>query len=139
MIFRNNCLRLGETSVSRVKTVQGLNRVSMCLALCLFMTVTFSAQAHAQSASFRSVDTNRDGVISLNELIAEFGRAGAERLLRQSDRNNDNILTIQELRQRLNADPLTNVVDVYIGRLRRKIGVEGDRIVTLRNVGYRMT
>ncbi|MEE4189509.1 MAG: response regulator transcription factor [Roseobacter sp.] len=39
----------------------------------------------------------------------------------------------------LNADPLTNVVDVYVGRLRRKIGVEGDRIVTLRNVGYRMT
>lgn len=39
----------------------------------------------------------------------------------------------------LNADPLTNVVDVYVGRLRRKIGSEGDRIVTLRNVGYRMT
>lgn len=39
----------------------------------------------------------------------------------------------------LNADPLTNVVDVYVGRLRRKIGVEGDRIVTLRNVGYRMS
>lgn len=39
----------------------------------------------------------------------------------------------------LNADPLTNVVDVYVGRLRRKIGPEGDRIVTLRNVGYRMT
>lgn len=38
----------------------------------------------------------------------------------------------------LNADPLTNVVDVYVGRLRRKIGVEGERIVTLRNVGYRM-
>ncbi|WP_299649045.1 response regulator transcription factor [uncultured Tateyamaria sp.] len=39
----------------------------------------------------------------------------------------------------LNADPLTNVVDVYVGRVRRKIGSEGDRIVTLRNVGYRMT
>lgn len=39
----------------------------------------------------------------------------------------------------LNADPLTNVVDVYVGRLRRKIGAEGQRIVTLRNVGYRMT
>ncbi len=38
----------------------------------------------------------------------------------------------------LNADPLTNVVDVYVGRLRRKIGAEGARIVTLRNVGYRM-
>ncbi|MCK0096940.1 response regulator transcription factor [Yoonia sp. F2084L] len=39
----------------------------------------------------------------------------------------------------LNADPLTNVVDVYVGRLRRKIGPEGARIVTLRNVGYRMS
>ncbi len=39
----------------------------------------------------------------------------------------------------LNADPLTNVVDVYVGRLRRKIGTEGERIVTLRNVGYRMS
>lgn len=39
----------------------------------------------------------------------------------------------------LNTDPLTNVVDVYVGRLRRKIGAEGERIVTLRNVGYRMS
>ena len=39
----------------------------------------------------------------------------------------------------MNEDPLTNVVDVYVGRLRRKIGHEGERIVTLRNVGYRMT
>ncbi|WP_299664728.1 response regulator transcription factor [uncultured Ruegeria sp.] len=39
----------------------------------------------------------------------------------------------------MNADPLTNVVDVYVGRLRRKIGKEGLRITTLRNVGYRMT
>jgi DNA-binding response OmpR family regulator len=37
-----------------------------------------------------------------------------------------------------NADPLTNVVDVYVGRLRRKLGAEGARIVTLRNVGYRL-
>lgn len=39
----------------------------------------------------------------------------------------------------LSADPLTNVVDVYVGRLRRKMGKEGARIITLRNVGYRMT
>jgi len=38
----------------------------------------------------------------------------------------------------VNEDPLTNVVDVYVGRIRRKIGDEGNRIVTLRNVGYRM-
>ncbi len=38
----------------------------------------------------------------------------------------------------LNADPLTNVVDVYIGRLRRKLRDHGKAIVTLRNVGYRI-
>ena len=38
-----------------------------------------------------------------------------------------------------NEDPLTNIVDVYVGRIRRKIGSEGERIVTLRNVGYRMS
>ena len=37
-----------------------------------------------------------------------------------------------------NADPLTNIVDVYVGRLRKKLGDEGNRIVTLRNVGYRL-
>lgn len=36
-----------------------------------------------------------------------------------------------------NEDPLTNVVDVYIARLRRKLGDEGSRIVTLRGSGYR--
>lgn len=104
MIFGNNRLRCGNTSDSRVKTVQGLHRISMCLALYLVVTVTFSAQAHAQSASFRSVDTNRDGALSLDELISAFGRAGAERLLRQSDRNNDNTLTILELRQQSDDD-----------------------------------
>lgn len=39
----------------------------------------------------------------------------------------------------LDADPLTNVVDVYVGRLRRKLGNAGKRIETLRNVGYRMS
>lgn len=38
-----------------------------------------------------------------------------------------------------NADPMTNIVDVYVGRIRRKIDKEGDRIVTVRNVGYRMS
>lgn len=36
------------------------------------------------------------------------------------------------------ADPLTNVVDVYIGRLRRKFAAYGSRIVTLRGAGYRL-
>ncbi|MGQ0567691.1 MAG: response regulator transcription factor [Gemmobacter sp.] len=34
-------------------------------------------------------------------------------------------------------DPLTNVIDVYIGRLRRKLGPHGARLMTVRQVGYR--
>ncbi len=36
-------------------------------------------------------------------------------------------------------DPLTNVVDVYIGRLRRKLGRCGAYIRTVRGLGYRFT
>jgi two-component system OmpR family response regulator len=40
----------------------------------------------------------------------------------------------------LNMDPLTNVVDVYIGKLRKKIDVNGDdsMIETVRGLGYRL-
>ena len=36
------------------------------------------------------------------------------------------------------SDPLTNIVDVYIGRLRKKFGEHGQSIVTLRGSGYRL-
>ena len=36
-----------------------------------------------------------------------------------------------------NEDPMTNVVDVYVGRLRKKLGSAGDVIETVRGVGYR--
>ena len=35
-------------------------------------------------------------------------------------------------------DPLTNVVDVYVGRLRRKLGAQGHAIKTVRGAGYRL-
>ncbi|MCV3271300.1 response regulator transcription factor [Roseobacter sinensis] len=34
-------------------------------------------------------------------------------------------------------DPMTNVVDVYIGRLRKKLGPYGSLITTVRGAGYR--
>lgn len=34
-------------------------------------------------------------------------------------------------------DPLTNVIDVYIGRLRKKLGAAGAHIRTVRGLGYR--
>jgi DNA-binding response OmpR family regulator len=40
----------------------------------------------------------------------------------------------------INMDPTTNIVDVYIGKLRKKIDLEGDEslIETVRGLGYRL-
>ncbi len=35
-------------------------------------------------------------------------------------------------------DPLTNIVDVYVGRLRRKLGPQGDKLQTVRGAGYKL-
>lgn len=35
------------------------------------------------------------------------------------------------------ADPLTNVVDVYIGRLRKKLDMKREQLVTVRGIGFR--
>ncbi|HIC81114.1 MAG TPA: response regulator transcription factor, partial [Kiloniellaceae bacterium] len=35
-------------------------------------------------------------------------------------------------------DPLTNIVDVYVGRLRRKLGSYGSELQTVRGAGYRL-
>ena len=37
-----------------------------------------------------------------------------------------------------NEDPLTNIVDVYVGRLRRKLGDQGGKLQTVRGAGYRL-
>jgi len=39
----------------------------------------------------------------------------------------------------INEDPLTNVVDVYISRLRKKLGLCGNLIETVRGAGYRLS
>jgi DNA-binding response OmpR family regulator len=36
-------------------------------------------------------------------------------------------------------DPLTNIVDVYVARLRKKLGAAGRAIETIRGAGYRIT
>lgn len=38
----------------------------------------------------------------------------------------------------VNEDPMTNVVDVYIGRLRKKLGDDATMIQTVRGAGYRI-
>ncbi len=38
----------------------------------------------------------------------------------------------------VNEDPMTNVIDVYVARLRRKLGSAGEMIETVRGAGYRL-
>ncbi|MEE4378120.1 MAG: response regulator transcription factor [Candidatus Competibacteraceae bacterium] len=38
----------------------------------------------------------------------------------------------------INEDPMTNVVDVYVGRLRKKLGSSSEAIETVRGVGYKL-
>ena len=71
---------------------------ALLIALCLLVSGVHSS-AQAQSASFRSVDTNSDGVLSFNELISAFGLQGALRILRTIDHNGDMRITVRELRQ----------------------------------------
>ena len=94
MSFFKRYLGPRNMTCSRAGAGDCLGRFLASLALGLFLVVTSPQQGSAQSASFRSVDKNRDGVLSYRELIDQFGRAGADRLLRQSDRNNDDNLTI---------------------------------------------
>ncbi|WP_424965328.1 hypothetical protein [Dinoroseobacter sp. S375] len=52
----------------------------------------------AQTASFRSVDTNGDRVLDFDELVAAFGERGARSLLSSMDRNRNGQITFPELR-----------------------------------------
>lgn len=71
-------------------------RVFWSITLLIGMAVE---PASAQSASFRSVDTDRNGILTLNELVATFGREGANRLLQSTDHDGDGRITISELRR----------------------------------------
>lgn len=79
------------------RTVLGMRALVLCIGLTCFACIP--APASAQSASFRSVDTNSDGVLTFDELVAEFGRDGANRLMRSTDHNGDGRITISELRR----------------------------------------
>ncbi len=72
---------------------------SFIFATTLMVSIGLSDMANAQTASFRSIDTNSDGVLGFNELVAAFGEAGARRLIDDIDRNGDSRITIWELRQ----------------------------------------
>ena len=78
-----------------------ISRCALAVATCgVFSVAALSpSPGAAQSASFRSVDTNSDGVLTFDELVAEFDRDGANRLMRSTDHNGDGRITISELRR----------------------------------------
>jgi DNA-binding response OmpR family regulator len=92
----------------------------------------------------------RAGDIEVNLLTRELRRAGAQVSLSSTEfellvylmRNRGHVVTREQIQRAVWGyyyDPGTNVVDVYIGYLRRKLR-HGDRsapIVTVRSVGYR--
>ncbi|MGI8507683.1 MAG: response regulator transcription factor [Solirubrobacteraceae bacterium] len=94
--------------------------------------------------------TMTDGGIDVNLLTREVHRDGELVRLSTTEfellvymmRNRGRVLTRDQILRTVwgyDFDPGTNVVDVYIGYLRRKLrrGVGGTPIVTIRSVGYR--
>lgn len=85
---------------------------------------------HFDPTSFRTTVDGRevDLTVKERELLVMF-LANRSRVLSR-ERLLNTVWGLQE-------DPLTNVVDVTVARLRRKIAPHGERIATLRGTGYR--
>jgi DNA-binding response OmpR family regulator len=102
-------------------------------------------RAHARERRPRRTRTlARDGFsLDLQKRMVTAGGATADlstrefALLRQLMENSGEVCSREELLEKVwgyTFDPTTNVLDVYIARLRQKLG--GDAIQTVRNVGY---
>jgi two-component system OmpR family response regulator len=89
------------------------------------------------------------GGLSINMITREVTAAGQAveltarefALLEHLCRSPGRILTRTQIYEhvwRYDFDPRTNLVDVYIGRLRKKLGEAGAAIETVRGVGYRL-
>ncbi len=107
-------------------------------------------RAHLRVASQAPVTVLRGADIELNLLTREVERAGRPVRLSSTEfellsylvQNSGRVLSREQILRAVwgyEYDPGTNVVDVYIGYLRRKLRVEGKKvpIVTVRSVGYR--
>ena len=68
------------------------------LLLTTSLCAVVSMPAFAQARSFSAIDTNSDGVLSLEELEAAFGEDGALLLLSKNDRDSDKSISADEVR-----------------------------------------
>jgi two-component system, OmpR family, response regulator len=107
-------------------------------------------RAHLRVAAQAPVTALRGADIELNLLTREVERAGHAVRLSSTEfellsylvQNSGRVLSREQILRAVwgyEYDPGTNVVDVYIGYLRRKLRVDGKKvpIVTVRSVGYR--
>jgi DNA-binding response OmpR family regulator len=133
--------------------VGGLDAGAVDYLVKPFSLAELAARIRAQLrlAAQAPATTLRVGDIEVNLLTREVHRAG--KLVRLSStelellvhlmRHRGQVLSREEILSTVwgyRHDPQTNVVDVYIGYLRRKLGTPDDPapILTVRSVGYRL-
>jgi DNA-binding response OmpR family regulator len=107
-------------------------------------------RAQLRTAAHAPATTVRAGGIDVNLLTREVRKDGELVRLSTTEfellvylmRNRGHVLSREQILRTVwgyDYDPGTNVVDVYVGYLRRKLGRDSERapIVTVRSVGYR--
>jgi DNA-binding response OmpR family regulator len=117
-----------------------------------FSLTELAARIRAQLRSVAQAPTTTvtGGDVEMNLITREVRRAGAPVRLSTTEfellsyllRNSGRVLSREQILRAVwgyEYDPGTNVVDVYVGYLRRKLRRDGERdpIITVRSVGYR--
>src|SRR5580693_1968304 len=133
--------------------VAGLDAGAVDYLVKPFSLAELAARVRAQLrlATQSPAASLRVGDIQVSLLTREVHRAGRPVRLSSTEfdllvhliRNRGRVLTREQILSTVwgyEHDPRTNIVDVYIGYLRRKLGTPGDPapIVTVRSVGYRL-
>lgn len=133
--------------------VAGLDAGAVDYLVKPFSLAELAARVRAQLrlATQNPAASLRVGDIEVSLLTREVHRAGHPALLSSTEfdllvhlmRHRGRILSRQEILAAVwgyEHDPQTNIVDVYIGYLRRKLGTSEDPapILTVRSVGYRL-
>jgi DNA-binding response OmpR family regulator len=133
--------------------VTGLDAGAVDYLVKPFSLVELVARLHAQLRVFAQASTTmlRGAGIEVNLLTRKVQREGRSVTLSGTEfellalllRHNGQVLSREQILSMVwgyQHDPATNVVDVYIGYLRRKLGRPGDPapIFTVRQVGYRL-
>lgn len=101
---------------------------------------SFTDTVDTPALAFQGIFFNRDSLTLTVDDVAVALSAKEREMIVLFLSNRDKVLSRERI---LNAvwtiqeDPMTNVVDVYIGRLRKKLKPYGGLITTVRGAGYR--